>query len=127
MSTSRILPSLYRNPASKRWAADRTTSPVNSITVGSDHHMIWFVRYGSVRVLNPLGHLPEPSRSFTGRRSSAPLLRMLCRLRSPLHPLLAAPPKRAGIADTSEPAAHWHDGELALATGPWCGSLPATA
>jgi hypothetical protein len=58
-----------------------------------------------------------PSYHETSRADARPL-RLLCRLPSTLHLLLAAPPKRAGIAVT---------GELALAAGPRRYRLPATA
>jgi hypothetical protein len=73
--------------------------------------MIWTIRCGSVRVFNPLCHLPELSRNFPGRRSSPPP--------APPPPLYA-PPSACRATEAS-----WNRGHRRAGAGGWPPALQA--
>ena len=64
--------SLYRNPASKRRAADRATSPVSPLTVRSGEQAMYTVRSWSSRVSYPLIHATGPSGMLRNPLDSPP-------------------------------------------------------
>ena len=62
-----VTKSLYRNPASKRWAADRATSPDHPSTVRSGGLAMWTVRFWIGSGLR-LFHRAPASGIFSARR-----------------------------------------------------------